>query len=95
MIADFAQRSYMASCAFNYGYDVGNFGAVQGMQAFGKRFGQCDADTGVCALPAWLSSVMTSLPFLGKAIGAIVCGSIAERWGRKAAVMVLAILSFM
>ncbi len=23
----------MASCAFNFGYDVGNFGGVQGMQS--------------------------------------------------------------
>ncbi|KAK5221948.1 hypothetical protein LTR72_006204 [Exophiala xenobiotica] len=85
---------YMGSCAFNFGYDVGNFGAVQGMQSFGKRFGECDDTTGTCALPAWLSSLMTSLPFLGKAMGAIACGPIAERFGRKAAVLVLAILSF-
>lgn len=85
----------MASCAFNFGYDVGNFGSVQGMQAFGKRFGTCNKTTGVCALPAWLSSLMTSLPFLGKALGAIACGPIAERWGRKKAVLVLAVISFM
>ncbi|KIW52225.1 hypothetical protein PV05_07884 [Exophiala xenobiotica] len=85
---------YMGSCAFNFGYDVGNFGAVQGMQSFGKRFGECNDTTGTCALPAWLSSLMTSLPFLGKAMGAIACGPIAERFGRKTAVLVLAILSF-
>jgi MFS family permease len=38
---------------------------------------------------------MTSLPFFGKALGAIACGPIAERWGRKKAVLVLAILSLM
>ena len=83
----------MCSCAFNFGYDVGNFGAVQGMQSFDRRFGVCD--DGVCKLPTWLSSLMTSLPFLGKALGAIACGPIAERYGRKACVLVLAILSFM
>ncbi|KKP01800.1 hypothetical protein THAR02_06098 [Trichoderma harzianum] len=85
---------YMCSCAFNFGYDVGNFGGVQGMQSFGKRFGQCDPTTGVCKLPPWLSSLMTSLPFLGKALGAIACGPIAERYGRKMCVLVLACLSF-
>jgi SP family sugar:H+ symporter-like MFS transporter len=85
----------MASCAFNFGYDVGNFGALQGMQSFGKKFGKCDAITGACALPAWLSSLMTSLPFLGKALGSIACGPIAEKLGRKKAVLALAILSFM
>lgn len=86
---------YMCSCAFNFGYDVGNFGGVQGMQSFGKRFGQCDPTTGTCKLPPWLSSLMTSLPFLGKALGAIACGPIAERYGRKMCVLVLACLSFM
>lgn len=86
---------YMCSCAFNFGYDVGNFGGVQGMQSFGKRFGECNATTGVCKLPPWLSSLMTSLPFLGKALGAIACGPIAERFGRKTCVLVLACLSFM
>ncbi|PON24201.1 hypothetical protein TGAM01_v206889 [Trichoderma gamsii] len=85
---------YMCSCAFNFGYDVGNFGGVQGMQSFGKRFGECNATTGVCKLPPWLSSLMTSLPFLGKALGAIACGPIAERFGRKMCVLVLACLSF-
>lgn len=65
------------------------------MQSFGKRFGQCDPTTGVCKLPPWLSSLMTSLPFLGKALGAIACGPIAERYGRKMCVLVLACLSFM
>lgn len=84
----------MASCAFNFGYDVGNFGAVQGMHSFGAKFGKCDTK-GNCALPAWLSSLMTSLPFLGKAIGAMICGPIAEKFGRKNAVLALAVMSFM
>ncbi|KAL6860807.1 general substrate transporter [Trichoderma novae-zelandiae] len=84
---------YMCSCAFNFGYDVGNFGGVQGMQSFGKRFGECN-EAGVCKLPPWLSSLMTSLPFLGKALGAMACGPIAERFGRKMCVLVLACLSF-
>jgi MFS family permease len=63
------------------------------MQSFGKRFGECN-EAGVCKLPPWLSSLMTSLPFLGKALGAIACGSIAERFGRKMCVLVLACLSF-
>ena len=84
----------MCSCAFNFGYDVGNFGGVQGMQSFGKRFGECN-EAGVCKLPPWLSSLMTSLPFLGKALGAIACGPIAERFGRKMWGLGLACLSFM
>lgn len=83
----------MCSCAFNFGYDVGNFGSVQGMQSFGKKFGSCDAD-GTCSIPGWLSSVMTSVPFIGKAIGAIACGTVAERYGRKKAILCLVVVSF-
>ncbi|CAK7237081.1 hypothetical protein SBRCBS47491_009855 [Sporothrix bragantina] len=86
---------YMASCAFNFGYDVGNFGGVQGMQSFAKKFGQYNSSKGLYALPAWLSSLMTSLPFLGKALGAITCGWISERWGRKKAILGLVGLSFL
>ncbi|KAJ4050999.1 hypothetical protein NW756_003852 [Fusarium oxysporum] len=85
---------YMCFCSFNFGYDVGNFGSVQGMQAFGRQFGTCDKETGNCSLQPWLSSVMTSVPFIGKALGTVTCGIIAERWGRKIAIMGLIIASF-
>ncbi|KAF5543548.1 hexose transporter 2 [Fusarium phyllophilum] len=85
---------YMCFCSFDFGYDVGNFGSVQGMQAFGRQFGTCDEETGKCSLQPWLSSVMTSVPFIGKALGTVICGVIAERWGRKIAIMGLIIASF-
>ncbi|KAJ4112162.1 hypothetical protein NW768_011741 [Fusarium equiseti] len=84
---------YMCFCSFNFGYDVGNFGSVQGMQSFGRQFGVCD-ETGKCSLQPWLSSVMTSIPFFGKALGVVICGVIAERWGRKIAIMGLIVASF-
>ncbi|KAI0019703.1 general substrate transporter [Xylariomycetidae sp. FL0641] len=84
---------HMAFCAFNYGFDVGTFGGVQAMHSFASRFGECDADN-VCALPGWMSSVMTATPFIGKALGCIACGPIAERWGRKAAILALCIVAF-
>lgn len=58
----------MAFCALNFGYDVGTFGGVQGMQSFAKEFGQLNTKTGLYMLPGWLSSVMTATPFLGKAV---------------------------
>ncbi|KAI8630231.1 general substrate transporter [Xylariaceae sp. FL1651] len=84
---------YMAFCAFNYGYDVGTFGGVQGLHSFTSKFGVCD-ENGVCALPGWLSSVMTATPFLGKTLGCIACGWIAEKWGRKVALLGLCLISF-
>jgi hypothetical protein len=58
----------MAFCAFNFGFDVGTFGGVQGMQSFADDFGEYNAEKDSWALPAWLRSVMTSTPFIGKAI---------------------------
>lgn len=60
--------SYMSCCAFNFGYDVGSFSGVQAMQSFASQFGEYHDDTELYALPAWLSSVMTATPFIGKAI---------------------------
>ncbi|KAL2210860.1 general substrate transporter [Sarocladium strictum] len=85
---------YMAMCAFNFGYDVGTFGGVQAMNSFGKKFGEYNEAKERYALPGWLSSIMTATPFLGKAVGCIVCGTIAERWGRRAAILGLCIVSF-
>ncbi|KAI5464230.1 general substrate transporter [Mariannaea sp. PMI_226] len=85
---------YMAACAFNFGYDVGNFGGVQGMQSFTKKFGEYNEKIGIYALPPWLSSLMTSLPFFGKALGAISCGWVAKRWGRRMAIICLVVLSY-
>ena len=85
----------MALCAFNYGFDVGTFGGVQGMQSFTRRFGVFEESTGLYALPAWLASIMNAVPFLGKAAGTVICGPIAEKWGRRAAVIGLCALSLM
>ncbi|EEU36267.1 uncharacterized protein NECHADRAFT_87154 [Fusarium vanettenii 77-13-4] len=86
---------YMALCAFNFGFDVGNFAGVQAMQrpAFAKRFGRYNDDKDLYALPSYLSSIMTSTPFFGKLVGAITCGSVSERWGRKMAILILACIS--
>ncbi|UPK96149.1 hypothetical protein LCI18_007084 [Fusarium solani-melongenae] len=84
---------YLAFCAFNFGFDVGTFGGVQAMRSFTSMFGECD-DKDVCALPGWLSSVMTATPFLGKAAGCIACGWIAEKWGRRAAILGICLVSF-
>lgn len=58
----------MALCGFNFGYDVGTFGGVQGMQSFASKFGEYQQSTKLYALPSWLASLMTATPFLGKAI---------------------------
>lgn len=84
---------YLSLAALNFGYDVGTFGGVQGMTAFKKKFGHYDTTTKAYALPVYLSSVMNSTPFFGKLIGALACGPIAEKWGRKRAILIMACIS--
>jgi len=62
------RSSHMAFCAFNFGFDVGTFGGVQGMQSFADDFGQYNAEKKSWSLSPTLRSVMTSTPFIGKAI---------------------------
>ena len=84
----------MAMNALNFGYDVGTFGGVQGMQSFQDDFGVYNPKTKLWALPDYLRSVMTSTPFIGKALGAIACGIICEKFGRRSAIFWLCVLSF-
>ncbi|KAL5346941.1 hypothetical protein ACLOAV_008084 [Pseudogymnoascus australis] len=84
---------YLSLAALNFGYDVGTFGGVQAMTAFVHKFGEYDTAKGKFALPTYLSSLMNSLPFVGKLIGALACGPISERYGRKTAVAIMACIS--
>lgn len=62
-----AFQSYMAFCAFNFGYDVRTFSGVQAMQPFARQFGHYDEEQVQWVLAGWLRSVMTATPFIRKA----------------------------
>lgn len=84
---------YLSLAALNFGYDVGTFQGVQAMSAFRRRFGEYNETTEKWILPSYLTAIMNSTPFLGKLIGVMACGPIAERWGRKMAVLIMAVIS--
>ncbi|KAJ5624770.1 hypothetical protein N7510_001079 [Penicillium lagena] len=84
---------YLSLAALNFGYDVGTFSGVQAMDPFIRRFGSYDKATQDYVIPGYLASVMNSTPFIGKLIGALACGIITERWGRRSAVAVMACVS--
>ncbi len=46
-----------------------------GSKGFTKKFGVYNPTLQIYALPAWLSSLMTSLPFLGKALVCLIFDS--------------------
>ncbi|KAJ5819609.1 hypothetical protein N7474_005200 [Penicillium riverlandense] len=84
---------YLSLAALNFGYDVGTFSGVQAMDPFIRRFGSYDKVTQDYSIPGYLVSVMNSTPFIGKLIGALACGIVTERWGRRSAVAVMACIS--
>ncbi|GAB1217735.1 hypothetical protein ATERTT37_006976 [Aspergillus terreus] len=86
---------YLSLATLNFGYDVGSFAGVQALTPFAERFGHYDRTSETWALPSYLASLMNSLPFIGKLIGALTCGPIAEKYGRRVAVAVMACISLM
>lgn len=84
---------YISLAAVNFGYDTSLFSSVQGMQPFAKEFGEYDEKSELYSLPSYLSSVMNSTPFLGKLIGTLSAGYIMEKFGRKCAMLCVAISS--
>lgn len=84
---------YLSLAALNFGYDVGIFSGVQAMSPFRRRFGELNEKTGKWALASYMQSIMNSLPFFGKLIGCWTCGWVAERFGRRVAMLTLALIS--
>ncbi len=80
-------------CSFNFGYDTAIFGSIQGMTSFTTEFGTFDHTQGTFRLPSWLSSVMNSVPFLGKLVGCLMSGPLMERYGRKAGLYAICVIS--
>ncbi|TPX19111.1 uncharacterized protein E0L32_011184 [Thyridium curvatum] len=66
-----------------FGYDSASFGGVQAFSPFIREFGSYNATTKKYALPAPTTSLMNSLPLLGKFLGTIVVGPLTERFGHR------------
>lgn len=63
--------------------DSASFGGVQAFSPFIREFGSYNATTKKYALPAPTTSLMNSLPLLGKFLGTIVVGPLTERFGHR------------
>lgn len=66
-----------------FGYDSSSFSGVQAFDPFVRQFGTYDAATGSYILSSLTTSLMNSLPLLGKFLSAAAIGSILERLGHK------------
>ena len=78
--------------ALNFGYDVSIFGSIQAMAPFAKEFGVLNAN-GKYTLSAPVASAANATPFLAKLIGTIICGPLMEWYGRKVALLGVALIS--
>lgn len=84
---------YVSMAAFNFGYDTSIFSSIQGMAPFDQEFGVYYPQQQRYIIPPYLSSIMNSTPFLGKLIGTLACAPLMEKYGRKSAILVVAIVS--
>ncbi|PSR78135.1 general substrate transporter [Coniella lustricola] len=70
--------------ALLFGIDTGSFGSLQALPSFLERFGVQNA-AGAYKLPATRTSLMNSLPWIGKFAGCLGSESIIDRFGYKKA----------
>ncbi|CAO3659901.1 unnamed protein product [Umbelopsis vinacea] len=84
---------YVSMASFNFGYDTSIFSSIQGMTSFDLEFGVYNPQQQRYVIPPYLSSIMNSTPFGGKLIGCLISGPLLERYGRKAALLLIAIVS--
>ncbi|OJJ45295.1 hypothetical protein ASPZODRAFT_17513 [Penicilliopsis zonata CBS 506.65] len=81
-------------CGMTYGYDTIANGTTVAMPSFLLSFGAYDAETESWYAPSVWTSLWTSMSNLGQAVGAFLVGPLAERIGRKYAIVVFSIISF-
>lgn len=78
--------------AMVYGYDVSWWSSVLGMPSFTEKYGILNKATGTYAISAPLQSAGSAIPSAGLFIGSIICHFISDRWGRRPALFLTAIL---
>ncbi|KAL6229493.1 hypothetical protein BDW75DRAFT_249641 [Aspergillus navahoensis] len=74
-------------CGMTYGYDTVASSATIAMPAFLLSFGETDPATGSLYAPSLWSALWTALTNLGQALGSFVMGFIAQRIGRRYAIV--------
>ncbi|KAL3496564.1 general substrate transporter [Aspergillus germanicus] len=80
-------------CGMTYGYDTVASSATMAMPAFLLSFGETDPATGSLYAPSLWSALWTALTNLGQALGSFVMGFVAQRIGRRYAIVSCACIS--
>lgn len=80
-------------CGMAYGYDTVASSSTIAMPAFLLSFGAVNPETHSLYAPSIWSSLWTAMANLGQAIGSFAIGPLAQRIGRRYAIVSFAVLS--
>ncbi|OCT53283.1 sugar transporter [Cladophialophora carrionii] len=77
-----------------FGYDTGSFGGVLANPGFVNQFGVFNPSTDKWAFDSLHTSLLSSLPFIGKFLGCLVAGPAIEWIGHRGVFFALSVVSF-
>ncbi|KAJ3461155.1 hypothetical protein MRS44_009708 [Fusarium solani] len=77
-----------------FGFDTGSFGGILANPGFINQFGKYNAETGKYAFDPTHTSIMSSIPFIGKFLGCFIAGPAIERYGHRMVFVILSVISF-
>ncbi|KAJ5819017.1 hypothetical protein N7474_004608 [Penicillium riverlandense] len=85
----------IALSTLNYGFDNQGIATSQAMAAYKKQFGDYDPATKTWAIPAYWTSLLNSLNFIGFAIGLYVGSIVSARYGRRMSMFCMSLWAMM
>ncbi|KAM5341302.1 hypothetical protein ACJ41O_014333 [Fusarium nematophilum] len=77
-----------------FGFDTGSFGGILANPGFINQFGKYNTEMGKYAFDSTHTSIMSSIPFIGKFLGCFVAGSAIERYGHRLVFVIFSVISF-
>ncbi|KAI1459666.1 putative sugar transporter [Annulohypoxylon moriforme] len=77
-----------------FGYDTGSFSGILANPGFIRQFGAYNPATQKYAFDSLHTSLISSLPFIGKFLGCLIAGPTIERFGHRTVLFGLSVVSF-
>ncbi|EKJ77446.1 hypothetical protein FPSE_02319 [Fusarium pseudograminearum CS3096] len=77
-----------------FGFDTGSFGGILANPGFINQFGSYHAETDKYAFTSSDTSIISSIPFIGKFLGCLFAGPAIEKFGHRIVFILLSIISF-
>ncbi|KAK5163897.1 uncharacterized protein LTR77_010291 [Saxophila tyrrhenica] len=78
-----------------FGYDTASFGGILANAGFIDQFGTLDPTTGEWAFASNDTSLLSSIPFVGKFLGCLLAGPAIERFGHRMVFFGLSVISIL